>query len=447
MTDIINCSLLTSTYPLSWKLAGDIPLHKDGDPDNAPNDRPVSLLSSLSKICDKVALNQFTDYLMEHKLLTKHQSGNCKVHSTETLNIAVTDILLEAIDKKQLSIIIFLDLSKAFDSVQHDILLKKIMDLGVTSEVLNWIKSYLSYRSQYVRIGTATSTCAALEHGIPQGSVLSPFLFNIYTDSLPSTTRSCNLESFVDDSKTFLTFPVSSINCSLEAIEEDLQRIFQWCCNHSLLINPEKNKMLIVGSRQMMQQIQTPPNINFISKNLIPITEVKDLGMFLDSLLSYNKHIQALSSPCISKLGQINRVKHLFDKKTLAMIIDTLVMSKINYCSSVWSNTSESNIDKIQLIQNYAARIISGVQKFDHISPTISALGWLPIKEHLLYRDTLLMFKCINGQAPSYLCDKFKQRDQVHDRNTRSNEDLDVPKFRTCTGQRTFKYRGTKLWN
>ena len=175
LTDIINCSLMTSTYPLSWKLAEVIPLHKDGDPDNAPNNRPVSLLSSLSKICDKVALNQFTDYLMEHKLLTKHQSGNRKLHSTETLNIAVTDILLEAIDKKQLSIIIFLDLSKDFDSVQHDILLKKIMDLGVTSEVLNWFKSYLSNRSQYVRIGTETSTCAALEHGIPQSSVRRHF--------------------------------------------------------------------------------------------------------------------------------------------------------------------------------------------------------------------------------------------------------------------------------
>ena len=429
VTDIINCSLMTSTYPISWKLAEVIPLHKDGDPDDASNNRPVSLLSSLSKICDKVVLNQFTDYLLKHKLLTKHQSGNRKWHSTETLNIAVTDTLLEAIDKKQLSFIIFLDLSKAFDSVQHNILINKIMDLGVTTEVLNWFKSYLSNRSQYVRIGAATSTCAALKHGIPQGSVLSPFLFNIYTDSLPSVSKSCNLESFVDDSKTFLTFPVSSINCSIEAIEDDLQRIFQWCCNHSLLINPEKTKMLIVGSRQMMKQIQTPPNINFISKNLIPITEVKDLGVFLDSFLSYDKHIQALSSSCISKLGQINRVKNLFDQKTLAMIIDTLVMSKINYCSSIWSNTSEGNIEKIQLVQNYAARIISGEKKFDHISPTISALGWLPIKEHLLYRDILLMFKCVNGQAPLYFCDKFKQRNQVHHRDTRSNEDLDIPKF------------------
>ena len=110
--------------------------------------------------------------------------------------------------------------------------------------------------------------------------------------------------------------------------------------------------MLIVGSRQMMKQIQTPPNINFINKNLITMTEVKDLGMFLDSFLSHDKHIQALSSSCIFKLGKINRVKHLFNQTTLARIIE-LVMSKINYCSSMWSNTSEGNIDKIQLVQNY----------------------------------------------------------------------------------------------
>ena len=134
---------------------------------------------------------------------------------------------------------------------------------------------------------------------------------------------------------------------------------------------------MLIGSQQMMQQIQTLPNINFISKNLIPVTEVKNLGMFLDSHLSYKKHVQALSSSCISELGQINRVKHLFDQKTLAMIIDTLVMSKINYCSSVWSNTSEGNIEKIQSIQNYAARIISGVQKFHHITPTIYKCTWM----------------------------------------------------------------------
>ena len=334
ITDIINCSLMTSTYPTVWKMAEVIPLYKEGDPEVAQNNRPISLLSCLSKICDKVVLNQYTEYLTKHKLMTRHQSGNQKNHSTETLNIATTDLLLEAMDNKQLSIVIFLDMSKAFDSVRHDMLLQRISNLGASPAVYTWFKIYLSDRQQYVRIETTASAPATLSYEIPQGSVLSPFLFNIYTDSLPSVPESCNLESYVDDSKTFLSFTLSNMNHSLRQVEEDLCRVFEWCCRNSLLVNPEKTKMLLVGTRQLMNQLEAPIHINFMGETMTPVTEVKDLGMFLDSHLTYDKHIQALLSSCISKLRQIGRVKHNFDQQTLATIINTLVMSKINYCSS-----------------------------------------------------------------------------------------------------------------
>ena len=350
-------------------------------------------------------------------------------------------------DNKQLSIVVFIDLSKAFDSVQHETLLQKIRDLGASPAVYTWFKSYLSDRLQYVRIGTISSEVASLKYGIPQGSVLSPFLFNIYTNSLPSTPKSCRLESYVDDSKSFLSFSVSTMDRSLTAIEEDLEGVFEWCCNNSLLINPDKTKMLVVGSRKLLQQLETRPKLKFIGKTLIPVTEVKDLGITLDSYLTYNEHIQALSSSCLSKLGQISRVKHIFDESTLAKIIDTLVISKINYCASVWSNTSDMNIKKIQLIQNCAARLITGLSKYDHISSTLESLNWLPMKEHLLYRDTILTFKCINGLAPSYLCDKFEKRNEIHDRDTRNNKKIQIPQYHTTCGQRTFKYRATKIWN
>lgn len=286
-------------------------------------------------------------------------------------------------------------MSKAFDSVCHDMLLQRILNLGVSPAVHEWFKSYLTDRWQYVRIGTTSSTPVALSFGIPQGSVLSPFLFNIYTDSLSSAPKSCNLESYVDDSKAFQSFTLMNMEHSLSHIEEDLYRVFEWCCNNSLLVSPEKTKMLVVGTRKLMSRLESPVHINFVGENLTPVTEVKDLGMLLDSHLTYDKHIQALSSSYISKLGQIGRVKHNFDQSTLATIIDTLVMSKINYCSSIWSNTSDSNIKKIQLIQNCAARLITGVSN----------------------------------------------------RHTRKNGDLDIPKFRTSIGQRSFKYRGTKIWN
>ena len=321
------------------------------------------------------------------------------VTSSEVRKIIVDSPELEAMDNKQLSIVIFLDMSKAFDSVRHDMLLQRISNLGASPAVYTWFKSYLSDRWQYVRIGTTALAPATLSYGIPQGSVLSAFLFNMYTDSLPSIPESCNLESYVDDSKTFLSFTLSNMIYSLRQVEEDLHRVFEWCCRNSLLVNPEKTKMLLVGTRQLMNQLEAPIHINFMGETLTPVTEVKDLGMFLDSHLTYDKHI--------------GRLKHNFDEQTLATIIDTLVMSKINYCSSVWANTSDNNIKKIQLIKNYAARLIAGVSKYDHISPTLSTLGWLTIKEHLVYRDALLTFKSINNIAPPYLCDKCEERNRT----------------------------------
>ena len=204
--------------------------------------------------------------------------------------------------------------------------------------------------------------------------------------------------------------------------------------------------MIVIGSQQLLQQLDHIPSINFIGKTLEPVAQVKDLGTILDSKLKYNEHIQRLSSSCISKLCQINRVKNLFDQSTLINIINALVMSKVHYCSSIWGNTSEENIKKVHFIQNYAARVIVGnVGKYDHVSPLLKELGWLPIKELLQHRDAVFMHKCMYNQGPSYLSQMFTKRNQIHDRETRNQNELDIPKYRTATGQRTFKYRGTKI--
>jgi hypothetical protein len=257
--------------------------------------------------------------------------------------------------------VVFIDLSKAFDSIKHDILLEKISRLGVKPAAHEWFKSYLAVWSQYVRIGTITSSTAPLAHGIPQGSVLSPFLFNIYTDSLPSIPEFCNLESYVDDSKEYLSFSLPILDYSLSTLEDDLHRVFERFCKNSLLINPDETKMMVIGSKKLIQQLEHTPSIDFIGKSPESVSQVKDLGTTIDSNLKYNEHIQRLSSSCIAKHCQINRVKNLFNQST--SIINALVMCKLYYCSSIWSNRSEENIKKIQLIQNYAARIITGCQE------------------------------------------------------------------------------------
>ena len=149
----------------------------------------------------------------------------------------------------------------------------------------------------------------------------------------------------------------------------------------------------------------------------------------------------------MSKLSQINRVSKCFDKETISLLVSALVMNKLLYCSSAWSNTSAKNINKLQLVQNFACRIVTNSKKFDYISPKLQELDWLSVKEHLLFRDTVLMYKCINNLAPPYLCNKFSKRSNIHECNTRNRELLQIPIYNTTTGQRTFHYRGVKLWN
>ena len=174
---------------------------------------------------------------------------------------------------------VFIDLSKAFDSIGHHTLLGKISRLGVSPAVHEWFRSYLADRSQYVRIGTTTSLTAPLTHGIPQGSVLSPILFNIYTDSLSSIPESCSLKSYVDHWKEYLSFSLPILDHSLSILEEDLHRVFDWCCKNSLLINPDKTKMMVIGSQQLLQQLNHIPSINFIGKTLDSTLKYNDLTL------------------------------------------------------------------------------------------------------------------------------------------------------------------------
>ena len=223
-------------------------------------------------------------------------------------------------------------------------------------------------------------------------------------------------------------------------------RISQWCCKHSLLINLDKTKGLAVGVPQLLQKLSSF-SVRLLDKELTPVPVVKDLGVHLDACLSYNEHITKTVSNSLLKLKQINRIKHLLDRKTLLLIMNSFVFSKLLYCSTVGSNTSNSNIAKLQKVQNFAGRIIFGLRKYDHTSDGLQSLNWLPIKERLILNDATMMHKCINKLVLHYLVDNFKLRSHVHNRLTRLSSALDIPLCRLSTGQRSFAYRGAKLWN
>ena len=446
ITHIVNNSFVTNTFARAWKTAEVTPILKCGNPDVPNNYRPISLLPIVSKVTERLVHGQLMEHLIRNNKLAAHQSGNRKLHSTETALLYVTDQLLQAMDNKKVSIMVLLDMSKAFDSIRHDILLSKLQYLDFSQGALDWFQSYLSNRQQCVRIGDAVSKVLPLEFGVPQGSILGPVLFTIYVNDLLSVPKRCLSASYVDDCKLYLSFSPAELPTSILALNEDLTRISQWCCKNSLLINPDKTKVLAVGLPQLLKKLSSF-SITLFDKEITPVPVVKDLGVLLDTRLSYNQHITEIASKCLFKLYQINRIKHLLDRKTLLLVINSFVFSKLQYCSTVWSNTSSSNIDKLQKVQNFAGRIILGLRKYDHISDGLRSLKWLPIREKLILNDATMMHKCINKLVPDYLADMFKSRSQVHNRQTRSSGALDIPLCRLSTGQRSFAFRGAKLWN
>ena len=215
-------------------------------------------------------------------------------------------------------------------------------------------------------------------------------------NDLPTVTKFSNIESYVDDTKIYLSCASKDIHSFMQQVSEDLENIAGWCCANHLLINPDKTKLVLFGTRQLVSKLPDV-TVSFLGQQLCPVSSAKDLGVTLDSGLTFNNHISSLSSSLLSSLCQISRVRHLFSKEVLYIMINSIVFSKLFYCSAVWAGTYKQNIHKLQLTQNFAAHILTDTGKYDHITPAPKALGLQTIEEQLWLRDVTMTYKCVNN--------------------------------------------------
>ena len=310
-------------------------------------------------------------------------------------------------DQKKISVIVLLDISKAFDSILHDLMIRKLRKAGLSESACAWFESYLSQRQQVVKFQNTVSDPLPLT--VPQGSIVGPVLFTLYGNDLFRVPKHCEPLVYVDDTKPFLVFPAGELNDVISAVNETLKEISIWCCRNSLLINPDKTKLLYVGVPQLMRTLPTPlPSATMLGTQIKPVTVAKDLGVYIGCHLIFNEHITKTASDCTFKLTSVNRIKHLLDrKKTLIYLINAFVVSKLFYRSMVWSSTSKKNVRKRQLVQNYAYRIVAGLRKYDHVSGAQKSLKWLNVRDKLLFNDLVMVYKSFKNLTPGYLHGRF----------------------------------------
>ena len=390
--------------------------------------------------------NQLYEYLNNNYLLTESQSGFRPMFSTETALLEVTNEWLWNIDNKHLNGVIFLDLKKAFDTMDHAILLEKLKLYGVDCLSLKWFRSFLSDRKQQTFIDGAQSDFCNVICGIPQGSILGPLLFTIYINDLPS----CNLFSkprmYADD--TTLTSSSEDSYVLEHKMNCDMNLIQSWLTANKLTLNVKKTKYMLIGSKFKLSQIHNDFTVKVHNTPLDRVNKHKYLGVHIDEFLNWRPHINATSKKISAGLAILKSVSTTIPFDTRMNMYYALVMPYFNDCSTVWGNISKGLSDKFQKLQNRAARILTFSNYETRSNVLLDELGWERLENIRHKQLAMIMYKIHNNLSPSYLRQIFTNTSNVHAHNLRNSEiNCYVPKPRTECAKGSLHYRGSVMWN
>ena len=446
LAHICNLSLSGSKFPDEWKKAKVTPIYKSGDKTDVGNYRPISVLPIISKIIERAIHDQLYLYLSNAGILSNAQSGFRSNHSTSTTLHDVQDYILKNMDNGYATGVIFIDLKKAFDTVDHDILIKKLKHYGIDNRELSWFKSYLENRSQTVNVNSTLSDFQPINIGIPQGSILGPLLFIIFVNCLPCVVQECKTVMYADD--TSLMYKAKNVSDLQNQLKSCLSKVADWFKANKLTLNVDKTKFMIFGTSRTLgkfHDIQLTYNNNIIER----VDEFKYLGVKLDSNLSWSAHVDYLCKNVSKRTGIIKRMKYFLPHQTIVMLSNALVIPHFDYGSTVWSNFSAEFQNKVQVLHNSLARIILSADIRTPINEMMETLQWVKLDKRWHEQLLLIVFKCLRNMSPSYLSSQFEFVHDNHSHLTRNHTSntLVVPKFTSNSGLRTFHVRAAYAWN
>lgn len=448
ITNIINCCILEAYFPLSWKQAVIIPIPKIEEPTEFKHLRPISILPIFSKIFEKIINQQLRDHINDYNILPENQSGFRPAHSCTTAILKITDDIHDAADKGMLTALVLLDYSKAFDTLNHELLLAILNFIGLDTKAINLIKSYLQMRTQKVTLNNSTSDPLPLSVGVPQGSILGPLLFTIYTSNFINHLKYSKIHMYADDTQIYYSFLPSEHQEALTKINHDLQIISDISCQHHLIINPTKSSFIIFGSKPSCSRIENDFNLQINNTNIPLVNSIRNLGIIMDNTFRYRIHVSNCLKNAYYKLKLLFPHRSYLPRNIKTLLCESLVLSNFNFCCQVYAPSLDTEYqNKIQKVQNSCIRFIFGILKHEHVSHKLKDLHWLNMKNRFKLHAICLYNKIVRTKLPSYLFNKLLFRTDVHNINTRNKDILTAPIHRTSQFERSFSYNIYKMYN
>lgn len=446
LAHIFNCSLSKGIVPSKLKIAKVTPVFKAGDKHDFNNYRPISILPSISKILEKIMYTRLSNFLSKHNILSCNQFG---FRSQRSTYMAINDFyskVTEDLDQKLHSVGIFLDLSKAFDTLNHDILIHKLNNYGIRGLANNWIRDYLSNRKQYVVFNGKSSPPSSISCGVPQGSILGPLLFLLYINDLPLCSKQLHFILFADD--TNILFSHKDPKSLEEILNKELLGISNWFKLNKLSLNIKKTNFMIFKNKY-----NTKPNLDLKilidNNNITKVTTTKFLGVLIDDNLSWHSHTTHVSKIISKYNGIIRKIRSFLPEKSVHTLYNTFILPYLSYCAIIWADRNNSNLDSLFLLQKKSIRICTNSLWLAHTDPLFSALNSLKIHDIHLFQLAIFMYKYNNDMLPPDLLDAnfFLNNDDIHKYSTRHADDFHIRPTQTQLARNTIKTQGALLWN
>lgn len=433
LSAIFNKCINSGTFPDQMKLSKLIPLHKGGSRQECNNYRPIAIQPTISKIFEKIILNQLVKYFDQNNLMVANQYGFQKNKSTDDAITSVLSCVIEALDSSQKTIGVFCDLSKAFDCVDHEILLGKLEHYGVKGNALNLVRSYLNNRQHLTEAGGSQSSSKVCQYGVPQGSILGPFLFLIYVNDMPSCIGdNGTVTMFADD--TSIIFKHSDLAELINIVNMAMKKLNDWFVSNNLLLNVTKTKAIhfYLGARN----VTLPADVVIGNQSLELVQNVKFLGVFLDNKLKWDTHIDKLASRLSSAIFAISKIRQLCGFETAKLVYFAYFHSIMNYGIKFWGNAA--TVNKIFVLQKRALRTLY------RLTPLTSCRGKFAEANILTLFSAYVLHTLV--YARGNLSNTPKNSD-IHSINTRNKHKLAPIRCRLTKKSKSFINTSVKFFN